>query len=260
MADLSAASVEDVQSFFKTYYAPNNAVLAIVGDVNAAATLEKVRKAFEGIPAQPAPPAVDMAEPATTAEKRIVFEDALARATRLDVSYMVPPSSSSDDAAISVLTTVLGGGRSSRFYENVIRQQQLATNVFASRQESRGPGLFQIQITVAPGKSAADAEKAVMDEIEKVRSTPAADWELDKAKLNAQRAAVLSQESSLRRAIQLSQNALFYNDPGRINTRVGQIKAVTAADVQRVAQKYLVASNRSVIQTNPKPAAGRGAQ
>ncbi|MEP6618188.1 MAG: pitrilysin family protein [bacterium] len=255
MADLSAASVEDVQSFFKTYYAPNNAVLAIVGDVNTADVLARVKKNFESISAQTPPPAVEMAEPQPAGEKRIQLDDALARAVRLDISYVVPPSSSADDAALSVLATVLSSGRSSRLYEQVVRQQQLATNINAGKGESRGPGLFQLSITVAPGKQAADAEKAAMDEIEKVKSTPPADWEMDKARTNAQRGVVASQESSLSRAILLSQYALFYDDPGRINTRVTRIKAVTAADVQRVAQQYLTPQNRSVIQTNPKAAA-----
>ncbi len=261
MADLNAASVEDVQAFFKTYYAPNNAVLAIVGDVNTADVLARVRKNFESIPAQIAPPAVDMTEPPPSGEKRIALDDALARATRLDISYKVPPSSSPDDAALSVLATVLSSGRSSRFYEQVVRQQQLATNVNAFKSESRGPGLFSVSITVAPGKQAADAEKAVMDEIEKIKAAPPADWEMDKARANAQRSAISSQESSLSRAILLSQYALFYDNPGLINTRVARIKAVTAADVQRVAKQYLVENNRSVIQTNPKAAApGRGGQ
>ena len=261
MADLSAASVEDVQSFFKTYYAPNNAVLAIVGDVNTADVLARVKRNFESIPAQTPPPAVDMTEPQPSGEKRIALEDGLARAVRVDISYVVPPSSSADDAALSVLGTVLSGGRSSRFYEQVVRQQQLATNVSAGKGESRGPGLFQVAITLAPGKQPAEAEKAVMDEIEKVKTTAPADWEMDKARTNAQRGAIASQESSLQRAILLSQYALFYDDPARINTRVARIKAVTAADVQRVAQRYLTAENRSVIQTNPKPAAAsRGGQ
>jgi predicted Zn-dependent peptidase len=260
MADLSAASVEDVTAFFKTYYAPNNAVLAIVGDVNTADVLARVRKQFEGIPQQPAPPPVDMTEPAPSGEKRIALEDALARATRLDINYKVPPSSSADDAALTVLSTVLSGGRSSRFYEQVVRQQQLATSVNAGKQETRGPGLLGVSIIVAPGKQPADAEKAVMDEIEKIKAAPPAEWEMDKARANAQRAAISQQESSLARAVLLSQYALFYDEPGRINTRVARIKAVTAADVQRVAQQYLTANNRSVIQTNPKPAAGRGGQ
>lgn len=258
MADLSAASVEDVSEFFKTYYAPNNAVLAIVGDVNAADVLIRIRKHFESIPSQSPPPTVDTTEPAPSGEKRIALDDALARATRLDISYLVPPSSSADEAALSVLSTILSGGRSSRFYEQVVRQQQLATSANAGTGESRGPGLFRVNIMVAPGKQPADAEKAVMDEIEKIKAAPPAEWEMDKARANAQRGAIAQMESSLSRAIQLSQNALFYDDPGRINTRVARIKAVKAADVQRVAAQYLTANNRSVIQTNPKTAAPGG--
>ena len=92
MADLSAATVDDVSAFFKTYYAPNNAVLSIVGDVDSKATLEKVRKYFESIPSQPAPPAVDITEPPQTEERRTTIEDPLARLTRLDMVYKTPPS------------------------------------------------------------------------------------------------------------------------------------------------------------------------
>src|SRR3954469_21074384 len=119
MSDLSAASVEDVAQFFKTYYAPNNAVMAIVGGGKTDEVIAKVKKYFDEIPAQPAPPPVDMTEPAPTGERRVVLEDALARAPRVDLSYVVPPSSSPDEAAISVLGTVLSSGRSSRFYKKV---------------------------------------------------------------------------------------------------------------------------------------------
>jgi predicted Zn-dependent peptidase len=260
MADLSAASVEDVAAFFKTYYAPNNAVLAIVGDVRTAECLEKVRKYFEPIPRQPAPAPVDMTEPPPSGEKRVTLEDALARLTRVDIAFKVPPSSSPDDEALSVLATVLGSGRSSRFYEAVVHQGQLATNVGAGKGESRGPGLFNVSITVAAGKSAEEAERAVYAEIEKVKDAPPADWEIGKARSSAKRSVVAGLQSSLQRAILLSQYALFYDDPGRINTRATRIGAVTAADVQRVAKQYLVPANRSVIVTTPKPAAGRGGE
>ena len=138
MADLSAATVDDVAAFFKTYYAPNNAVIAIVGDVDTKTTLEKVRKYFERIPSQPAPPAVDMTEPPQTEERRATLEDPLARLPRVDMAYKVPPSSSPDDDALTVLATILSGGRSSRFYEAIVRQKQLATNVSAGSSESRG--------------------------------------------------------------------------------------------------------------------------
>ena len=258
MADLSAASVEDVQAFFRTYYAPNNAVIAIVGDVKTADCLAKVRKYFEAIPRQPDPEPVDMTEKPRTAERRISLEDPLARLTRVDISYNVPPSGDADDAALQVLATVLGGGRSSRLYEAVVHQGQLASSAFAGKQETRGPGLFQVSATLNPGKTAADVEKVIYAEIEKVKAAPPADWEVEKARASAKRGVVAQLQSSLQRAAIMSQDALFYNEPGRINTRVSRFAAVTPADVQRVAKKYLVAGNRSVIITTPKAAAGRG--
>jgi zinc protease len=144
MEDLNAASVEDVASFFKTYYAPNNAVLAIVGDVDTKTTLEKVRKAFEPIPSQPPPPKVDLTEPKQTAERRQQLEDPLARLTRLDIVYKAPPRLTADDDALQVLGTVLSSGRSSRLFQKIVREQQLAPNVSAGRDGAIGPGLFRV--------------------------------------------------------------------------------------------------------------------
>ena len=258
MADLSAASVEDVQAFFRTYYAPNNAVIAITGDVNTADCLAKVKKYFESIPRQPDPEPVDMAEKPRTAERRLMMDDPLARLTRVDIAYNVPPSSDADDAALQVLATVLGSGRSSRFYEAVVHQGQLASGAFANKQETRGPGLFQVSSTLNPGKTTAELEKVIYAEIEKVKAAPPADWEVEKARASAKRSAVAALQSSLQRAAVMSQDALFYNEPGRINTAVSRFAAVTPADVQRVARKYLNPENRSVIITTPKAAAGRG--
>src|SRR4051812_25229954 len=114
MADLSAATVEDVADFFRTYYAPNNAIVAIVGDVDTKTTLEKVKKYFGPVPRQPAPPPVDMTEPPQTEERRAAVDDALARLPRLDMAYHVPASSSPDYDALTVLTSILSSGRSSR--------------------------------------------------------------------------------------------------------------------------------------------------
>jgi predicted Zn-dependent peptidase len=258
MADLSAASVEDVQAFFRTYYAPNNAVIAIVGDVKTSDCLAKVKKYFEGIPRQPDPDPVDMSEKPRTAERRVTLEDALARLTRVDISYVVPPSSDADDAALSVLATVLGSGRSSRLYEAVVHQGQLASNVSAFKAESRGPGTFQVSATVSAGKTAAETEKLIYAEIEKIKAAAPAEWEVEKARANAKRGVVSQLQSSLSRAATMSQDALFYNEPGRLNTRVARFAAVTPADVQRVAKKYLTPENRGVITTTPKAASGRG--
>ena len=258
MADLSAATVDDVKQFFKTYYAPNNAILSIVGDVNTKETLAKVAKYFERVPSQPPPAPVDMAEPPQTAERRQTIEDALARLPRVDMAWHTPPAYTPDDDALNVLGLVLSGGRSSRFYESLVRQQQLTSNVAAFTAGTRGPNLFQIISVALPGKPIADLEKAIDAEIEKIKAGPIADWEIEKARNTQKRQYVGGLGSSLQRAVLLGQYALFANDPNLINTYIDRITKVTAADLQRVAKQYLVPTNRTVVVTNPRAAAGRG--
>lgn len=195
-----------------------------------------------------------MTEPAQTAERRLTLEDGLARLPRLDMAYKIPDSSSTDTDALTVLSIILSGGRSSRFYENIVRQKQLATQVNTFAQETRGPGLFKVIATAALGKPLGDIEAAIDAEIERVKTGPIEGWELEKARTGARRNLVGSLGSSLQRAILLSQYALFYNDPERINTRADRIAKVTAADVQRVARQYLVKTGRTVVETVPKGA------
>ena len=256
MEDLSAASVDDVASFFKTYYAPNNAVLAIVGDVKKDECLAKVRKYFGAIPAQPPPAAVDTTEPPQKAERRLSLDDPLARLERLDMVFKIPPAMSPDEDPLSVLGTILGSGRSSRLYEQVVRQRQLASNVSAFASSNRGPGLFRVTAMAAPGKPVGAVEEAVLEEIERIKAGDIAAWEMEKARTAARSSLVGSLQSSLSRAVLLSQYALFHDDPDLINRRAERIAAVTAQDVQRVARTYLTRENRSVVLTLPKPPAG----
>jgi zinc protease len=258
LVDLNAASIDEVQAFFRTYYAPNNAVIAIVGDVKTVDCLARARKYFETIPRQTDPRVVDVTERPRTAERRIVIDDALARLSRVDIAYLVPPSSDADDAALSVLATVLGTGRSSRLYETLVHQAQLTSSVSVSKGESRGPGLFQVSAMINSGRSSADVEHAIYGEIEKMQFELPADWELAKARSLIKRASVAQLQSSLNTAVLMSQGALFYDDPDRIQTKVARLAAVTADDVQRVAKKYLTPENRSVITTTPKAGVGRG--
>jgi zinc protease len=256
MTDLNAASVDDVASFFRTYYAPNNAIIAVTGDVTTARVLELARKYFEAIPAQPAPPAVDIAQAAQTAERRLSLDDALARVARLDISYRIPSNLSPDDDGIDVLALILGSGRSSRFYESIVRQKQLGTAAAAFAPNSRGPRLFRISATPIPGKSLEDVEAAIYAEIERVKTGPIEDWEIEKARNTARRQFVGGLQSSLNRAIELAEYALIYNNPGEINTRYTRLDKLTAADVQRVAKQYLTSETRSVVITRPKAAGG----
>jgi len=260
MEDLNAASVDDVATFFKTYYAPNNAVLSIVGDVDTKKTMALVEKYFGTIVRQPQPKRPDLAEAPHTSERRSTIEDPLARLPELDIVWITPPAGSPDGDALDVLSWVLSSGRSSRLNQSLVREKQLATNAGAFNPDSRGPGLFQMTATVAPGKKPEDVEAALYEEIEKVKTGPIADWEIEKAHNNARRQQAAALTSSLQRAIQLGEYALFYDNPNLINTRTDRILKVTAADVQRAASKYLTKENRSVVLTMPKAAAPKGDQ
>ena len=153
---------------------------------------------------------------------------------------------------------MLSSGRSGRLNEAVVREKQLATSAFAGNPDKRGPGLFQISATVAPGKSPADVEAALLEEVEKVKTGPIEDWEIEKAHNNAIRQQAGAATSTLTRAIELGEYAAFYDNPELINSHKDRYQKVTAADIQRVARQYLTTDNRSVVITTPKTAGSGG--
>jgi predicted Zn-dependent peptidase len=259
MEDLNAASVDDVATFFKTYYAPNNAVLSIVGDVDTKKTMALVEKYFGPINRQPQPKRPDLAEKPHTGERRSTVEDPLARLPRVDIGWVTTSAGTPDFDALDELSWVLSSGRSARLNQTVVREKQLATTASAFNPDKRGPGLFQMSATVAPGKSPADVEAALLEEVEKVKTGPIEDWEIEKAHNNAIRQQAGAATSTLTRAIELGEYALFYDNPGLINSHKDRYQKVTAADIQRVARQYLTKDNRSVVITTPK-AAGTGGQ
>jgi predicted Zn-dependent peptidase len=252
MEDLNAASVEDVAAFFKMYYAPNNAVLVLVGDFNTADALKKIKQNFESIPKQPNPPPVDMTEPQQTAERRATVDDVLARAPQVDIAYKAVPGNTPDFYALQVLSASLQTGQSSRLYQTLVKDKQLVTGVFGFADEKRGTGAFYISATLKPNGKPADVEAAIYDEIARLQKEGIADWELEKAKNNTRRNFINGLQSSVSRANTIGHDTVFYNDPNLINTRLDKVAAVTKADVQRVAIKYLTATNRTVVITMPK--------
>ncbi len=254
MADLNAASVDDVKDFFRVYYAPNDAVLTLVGDFKTDEALAKIRKYFESIPSQPAPPAVDTTEPAQTAERRFTEDDPLARLPRVDIGYKGIVGNTPDYYAMQVLNQALASGQSSRLYQRLVKDAEMVTNIFGYVQESRGPGAYQLEATLRPGKKFEDVEAAIYEEIARLQKEPIADWELAKAKNSSRRASIQSLQSTLGVAMRLGIYTVYYNEPNLINTQFQKVAAVTKADVQRVAVKYLNAANRTVAQTIPKAA------
>jgi len=255
MDDLNAATVEDVAEFFKMYYAPNNAVLTLVGDFNTNEALAKIRANFEGIARQPTPPAVDMAEPQQKGERRESMEDQLARAVRIDMAYKAVQGNTPDFYALQVLAAALQGGQSSRLYQKLVKEKEMVTGVGGFMDEKRGTGGFYTNATLVPGAKAEEVEAIIYAEIDRLKKEPIADWELQKAKNTTRRNFINGLQSSLNRAVTMGQYTVYYNEPGLINTRLDKVAAVTKEDVQRVANKYLVDTNRTIVVTKPKPKA-----
>jgi len=263
MADLNAATIDDVRNFFKTYYAPNNACIAVVGDFHEAEAKKKIEKYFGSIPRQPAPPAPDLTELPLNGEKRKELTDPLARLTRYEAAYKTVPGNDPDFEALSMLGSILSGGRTSRLY-NAIVDKRIALNAQAGVFSSRGPGLFSFSATLPPTGSVKALEAAIEAEIARVQKDGVTEEEVRRAKTQARARMIVGfgggrrgggggggLQTALGRAQSLAQNAVFWNDPGRANTQLQRIDAITAADVKRVAEKYLKPTNRVVVICYP---------
>jgi zinc protease len=252
MEDLNAATVQDVQGFFKRYYAPNNAVLTLVGDFKSDEVLAKIKKYFGNIPAQTAPPKPDLAEPEQKAERRETIQDPFAQVPRLDIVYKIPAGDTKDYYAMDVLTDVLSAGTSSRLYQKLVKEKQIAVQAMGFAYEHVGPSVSMFLAYIRPGTNPADVEKTIDAEIEKVKTEGITDDELQKIRMQNKMGSVRQMESTRSRAVALGQFAVYYNDPGLINTELEKSLAVTKEDVQRVARKYLVDTNKTVVLTMPK--------
>jgi len=253
MQDLNAATIKDVQEFFRIYYAPNNAVLTLVGDFDPAVALAKIKKYFGAIPSQPAPPTPDLAEPKQTAERRKTIEDPFARVPRIDIAFKIPPGNTPDDYSLDVLSTALGEGQSSRLYQDLVKDKELAVNVFCYVDEHKGPSTFNVTVLARPGKDLKEIEKAVYADLDQAKSAPLAGWEIQKARMMERRQTAQELQSTLYRAYLIGEMAVIYGDPNLINTRFDKIEKVGTEDIQRAAKTYLTEENRTVVTTLPKP-------
>ena len=257
MADLDKASLDDVAQFFRTYYAPNNAVLALVGDFKSADALAKIKKYFGDIPRQPAPPAVDMTEPAQTAERRTTVEDAFARLPRLDVVYKTVPANTPDFYALDMLGDILFGGESSRLYQKLVKEKEVALQVAGGVNFQRGPSLFHAFALLKTGQDPAEVEKLIYEEFEKVGKEGVTPAEMKKVLIQDQLQQAESMTSTMSRARMLGQYAVDFHDPELANTILAKYSEVTPSDIQRAAQKYLGSDQRTVVWTYPKGQASK---
>ncbi|HVE59634.1 MAG TPA: pitrilysin family protein [Pyrinomonadaceae bacterium] len=251
MEDLNAATVEDVAQFFKTYYAPNNAFLVLVGDFDRKDALTRIRKNFEAIPRQSDPPPITMNEPLQASERRRTVEDPYARIPQIDIAFKSTSGNTPDFFAMEVLSTILQSGNSSRLYQRLVKEKELVTKIFGNMDERKGPGALYITATPRPGAKIEAVEAGIYEELGRLANEPVSDAELQKAK-NIEQRNEYNQQTAFYRAFKLGIYSVQYNDPNLINTWQEKINAVTKDDIQRVARKYLGQNNRTVVITLPK--------
>ena len=258
MADLDAAKLPDVQAFFDTYYAPDNATLVVVGDFNAAELRRLVNQYFAGVPSHPAPeaPRCDASTASAKSPQRREVRDAQANLDLVMRLYRIPEHRSPDTPALEVLNIILGQGESSRLNVAVVRRDKAAVGVgsimnpFGSR---NGPGVLAAYGIVNQGVSANRLDSLLTMQLDSIRANGITPAELDKAK-NVLRAGFIdNRETTFGKAEELHHYLTFHSSIDEINTDLDKLLAVTSDDVKRVANTYLAPGNLTLLIVRAGP-------
>jgi len=254
MEDLSAASLDDVKGFFRTYYAPGNATLTIAGDIDRPKVKELVEKYFAPIPAGGAVPRRPPVDSRLERPKRISME-AKVQQPQLYVAYPSPANFAPGDRELDVLSNVLGNGKSSRLYKRLVYDMKIAQTVSASQQSQMLASDFEIVVSPMPGHTLDEILAVIDEEVAALQAKPADAREVERAKNQIESDTVRNLEPVLQRAERLQHYNYLVGDPGFIAEDLRRYRAVDAAAVQRVAQQVLRKDARVVVTVDPNPAA-----
>ncbi|MGN6222936.1 M16 family metallopeptidase [Pseudoxanthomonas sp.] len=254
--DLENASLEDVKAFHRDYYGPNNAVLAIAGDVTPEQGFALAQKYFGGIPARATPAAPDYREGLNTKEKRVQQSDALAQVPAIAAAWKMPDRGSRDQAPMAVLGALLANGDASRLYQGLVKGRELALNVeslygLTSEWEYDGPTLFTVFALYKPTTDADTVLKGIDEEIARIAREGADDATLARVKTQLLADWYNGLEMFLNRADTLAKLQTLWGDANVANQIPGWIQGVTSDDVKRAAATYLTPANRTVIDRKP---------
>jgi zinc protease len=245
MADLGNLTRDDLYQHYRTYYAPNNATIVVVGDFDTKKLLPKIEQYFGSIPRQLSPPKVGAVEPKQQGERRVVVKRP-AELPAVFTGYHAPDIEHPDTYALEVLQSIMAAGKSSRLYRSLVYEQQVALYAGGSYDNIvNDPDLFYVYAGVMPGKTPDEVEKALWAEIEKLKTTPVRDDELQKAKNQIESGFIMSQDSIFYQAMLLGQFETVA-DWRLLESYVKKVRAVTAEDVMRVTREYLTENNRTV--------------
>lgn len=248
-ADLKALEVSDVQRVFQTYFAPDNAALALAGNFDPAAAKRVIEKHFGTLARRGPFPKVDTAEPAASGERRKVVEDARATHPQYLAAHRTVPSDHPDWYALNLLADILGQGPKSRLHRALV-ETKLVADLAEGMSESRGPSLFRVRLNLPPGGSLQKAEEVLDAEIARIQRDGVTEAEMALARTQESDYWKQVLATPRGRAETLSRFAIYYRNPELINGELKAILGMTAADVQRVARTYMNRDNRAVVITN----------
>ena len=244
-SDIKNWTKEDLEKYFKTYYAPNNAVVVISGNVKVDEVKRLAQKYMEPIPSNAAPEPVHLVEPPQTGERRVIVQKEVATPYMM-IGYHTPETKHKDYYALDILSSVLSSGNTSRLYSALVDKKQLATQIGTSNDETFDPNLFMIYAVTAADAKVADLEKAIYEEIEKVKKEGITGRELQKIK-NQKLMQFYSQIETINgKSNNIGTYELFFGDYKKMFNAPAEYEKVTIEDVKRVANEYFKKSNRTV--------------
>jgi zinc protease len=259
IADLEAASIEDVREFHGTYYVPENATLTVVGDFDTQQILQLVQQYFGRVPkaAKPVPRDIPK-EPAWTKERRVTLEESWPLPAVV-VAHHITYDGHPDSYPLHIASKILSDGQSSRITRELVYNKRLALTAFGQGNITEDPNLFFAVAIVQPGRTVAETEKALIAELEKLKNEPVTQRELQRAKNQFARDYIIGRESNQEKALHLAHAAVIHNDLGTTDGEFDIFTNITTADVQRVAKTYFTPENRLVLTIMPR-GAGTGQQ
>jgi len=260
--DLQAATLDDVKSFFRTFYVPSNASLVIAGDFDPAQARVLVEKYFGPMPKSPKPPAPAVQTRQIARQVRETLTDDV-QLPRIFVGVIAPPAWSDEGFAFDVAQEILTGGKTSRLYRALVFDRQLAQEVDMATDKSTFGSASEIRVTFKPGHLPAEAEAVLDAELDRLGQTPPSDAELRRAQRNIVARlyrAIERLNGNGSRADILNAMQMWRGDPGFVNQLVGRYRAVTPAQVQEAARRVLASDARVVLIVNPAAARTAAAQ
>ena len=257
MADLEAATVEDVRGFHSTFYVPENAVLTVVGDFDTAQATQLVSQYFARVPkaARPVPRDIPQ-EPQQPKERRVVVEEAWPLPAVV-VAYHITYDGHPDSYPLHITSKILSDGQSARIPRELVYNKRIALTAFGSGNITEHPNLFYAVAIVQPGQKPEAAERALIAEFDKLKSEPVTATELQRAKNQFARDYIVGRESNQDKALHLAHAAVIHNDITTADGEFDIFTNTTTADVQRVAKTYFNESNRTVLYILPKAGGSR---